>query len=332
MKTFLLTLQIILSVAIHAQSEPSKMTTIEHKKSILDISKAIEQNYVFLEKANKVNIELKKNLKNGRYKNALSMDQFKLLVNEDLYKITNDKHLRIVDKFSTEKKNQFQNEFLKVENFGFQEAKILPGNVGYLNIRKFVSQLVAGETAKAAMSFIANTDALIIDLRDNLGGSSDMNQFLLSYFFKGENLPLTKEYFRIYDAYQEVSTLDKVPGKFYDNDIYVLVNSNTYSAAEQFAFLLKSYKRAKIIGEKTGGAANGGKFFDTEKFSVFIPTAHFSFPLDNSTWENIGVEPDIITTDQIKCAQVLAITNLITKFPDRILLKNLIEQLKDEYK
>ena len=81
------------------------------------------------------------------------------------------------------------------------------------------------------MSFIANTDALIIDLRDNLGGSSDMNQFLLSYFFKGENLPLTKEYFRIYDAYQEVSTLDKVPGKFYDNDIYVLVNSNTYLLA-----------------------------------------------------------------------------------------------------
>jgi C-terminal processing protease CtpA/Prc len=59
----------------------------------------------------------------------------------------------------------------------------LPGNVGYLDFRGFASPDQAGATAIAALNFLAYCDAIIIDLRQNGGGSPAQIQLISSYFF-----------------------------------------------------------------------------------------------------------------------------------------------------
>jgi retinol-binding protein 3 len=58
-------------------------------------------------------------------------------------------------------------------NFWFDKVERMDGNVGYIEFRLFAPPEVAAETASAAMGFVANTDALIIDLRKNGGGDPE---------------------------------------------------------------------------------------------------------------------------------------------------------------
>ena len=70
----------------------------------------------------------------------------------------------------------------RARNFGFEKVERLPGNIGYLEMNSFVRPEFSGETAGSVMSFLANTDALVIDLRNSSGGSADMVFFIASYF------------------------------------------------------------------------------------------------------------------------------------------------------
>ena len=66
------------------------------------------------------------------------------------------------------------------------------GNVGYLNLRSFVDLNYSKETAVAAMNFLANTDAVIIDLRKNPVGFINIEIFLASYFYGVDPVVLRK--------------------------------------------------------------------------------------------------------------------------------------------
>ena len=69
-------------------------------------------------------------------------------------------------------------------------VEVLDGNVGYLQITAFYRADEGTETLETAMNFVSHTDALILDLRNNGGGSPDTAIQLLSYFFRQPNLPL----------------------------------------------------------------------------------------------------------------------------------------------
>lgn len=75
--------------------------------------------------------------------------------------------------------------------------------------------------------------------------------------------------------------------------VTVLTSPRTFSAGEEFAYDMKVWKRADLVGEVTGGAANpGGVFKITNQFSVFIPTGRVTNPVTKSNWEGKGVTPD----------------------------------------
>jgi retinol-binding protein 3 len=113
-----------------------------------------------------------------------------------MYKITRDKHLFLQQK-EAESDDEEPEEDWKVsykreiekENFGFQEVKVLQGNIGYINIRNFHLPEFAGKAAVHTMNFIANTDALIIDLSRNGGGFPAMTSLITSYLVGPE--PIT---------------------------------------------------------------------------------------------------------------------------------------------
>ena len=109
------------------------------------------------------------------------------------------------------------------------------------------------------MNFVANTDALIFDLRRNGGGSPVTIGILSSYLFN-EVVHLNDFYVRETDSRRQFFTRADVQGRRYgpDKPVFILTSRRTFSAAEEFTYNLKNLKRATIVGETTGGGAHPG--------------------------------------------------------------------------
>ena len=185
---------------------------------------------------------------------------------------------------------------LRRENFGFADIDILPGNIGYIDLRQFAPIQPAESTARAALDFIANTDAVIFDLRQNVGGAPSMVQYLISHFLDPEE-PVVINTFVARDLPypDQLWSLPVHPaGNRPDVPLIVLTSGNTGSAGEAFPYHLKAMERATIIGETTHGAGNpGSTFFTPEGYAVFISTGSARNPITGTNWEGTGVTPDI---------------------------------------
>ncbi len=180
------------------------------------------------------------------------------------------------------------------KNYGFRKVEIMLGNIGYLELISFRNPKSAGPTAIAAMNFLAHCDALIIDLRLNGGGDTEMDKFLSSYFFD-KSKHLTDIYFRKDDKTEQTWTQTWVPGpRISDVPIYILLSRITYSAAEGFSYQLQQLGRAILIGEKTRGGAHGVQYQSYPELSINlkVPYTRDINPYSKSNYID-GVIPDI---------------------------------------
>jgi len=291
-----------------------RVTREIRRNTIERLSERLED-YVFPETGEKVKIQLRKNLETGRYDGITDFGGFAKAVNEDMFSVSNDKHLIIryaPGEISDMKKIIALTAREKVEdhnrgkrasaknNHGFAETKIFPGNIGYLKMNEFEKSAYSIETAAAAMMFVANSDVLIIDLRTNNGGWPSGTQTMLSYFFEYEDLTnntiLFEQWKTCTDEVIQYRLLPFVTGKrIVEQPVYILTSARTYSAAETFTDVLQKRGRATVIGEKTRGGANStrGPEVLTDYFIVKMPVSRTINPVTGKNWEGTGVEPDI---------------------------------------
>ena len=204
-----------------------------------------------------------------------------------------------------------QRTILGRQNFGFARVERLAGNIGYLDLRGFMPPAVAGETATAAMTFLASTDAVIVDLRQNGGGDPMMVAFLTSYLFGSQPVHLNDFYSRTSNETRQSWTLPYVPGRrLTSKDVYILTSSRTFSGAEEFTYNLKHRKRAIVVGETTGGGAHtvGGRRINS-RFMIAVPSGRPINPVTKTNWEGVGVEPDVkVSADKaLQAAHLLAL-------------------------
>jgi C-terminal processing protease CtpA/Prc len=144
------------------------------------------------------------------------------------------------------------------------------------------------------MTFLAGTRALIIDLRENGGGSPAMVALVTSYLFD-RRTHLNDLWTRATNKTEEFWTRDSVAGRRFGGEkpVYVLTSSNTFSGGEEFTNNLKVLKRATIVGETTGGGAHPvrSRRID-DHFFIGVPFARAINPITRTNWEGVGVEPD----------------------------------------
>ena len=288
--------------------------------------------YVFPDVAKNMEKLLRKNVRDGKYKNITNLMEFTDQLTTDLQSVSHDKHLRVrplpprdpnsQSQPSAEEERKQQLERLHNDNFGFKKVEVLPGNIGYIDFRYFAETSFedASATAIAAMNFLAHVDAIIFDLRQNGGGSPSMIQLISSYLFD-EPVHLNSFYIRRTNETQQFWTQGHVVGKKLLNvPVYVLTSSSTFSGAEEFSYNIKNLKRGTIIGETTGGGAHPveGHTFENLPVLISVPFGRAVNPITKTNWEGTGVEPDIKTPAEqaLIVARTEALKKLIEKETD----------------
>lgn len=183
-------------------------------------------------------------------------------------------------------------------NHGFVEARMLAGGVGYVKIDQFAPidspACPAVAAADAALAFVRAAPSLIIDLRDNGGGSPSMVGYLVQQFVADPQKIANRFKSRRGPDRLELSPVAATQPPRVDTPLYILVSGRTGSAAEAFAYTLQAAGRATVVGEQTGGAANPGTVHRTaDGFRIFISGGTPVNPITQANWEGVGVVPNI---------------------------------------
>lgn len=343
MKKALLFLTVIcLFAAVDGIAQAQSLTPEIKKQTIDDLAALLPERYAYKELGSKLQQLLQQNLKAGKYDAIVAPEEFSIAVTNDLRSLNADRHLALnynpqvqtaattnssAPPLTPEERVRQISAFNRQMNYGFKGVQFLNGNIGYLKFDYFDAYPdYSGTVVDASMSFLKNCDAIIIDLRDNGGGSSQMVGYILGFFFK-ERAQSGTSYDRPSDTTTETFITPQPKDKQLANvDLYVLTSKRTISAGEALAYDLKYLKQAKVIGETSAGAANPGRVTRLNSmFTAFIPNRHGVSRVSGTNWEGTGVPVDIPceAEDAMRIANIEALRKLQGKTADSFQRKRL---------
>ena len=191
----------------------------------------------------------------------------------------------------------------------------IPGNIGLLKIPSFqANNFDLQAFGDLYEQKIVPTDGLIIDIRDNTGGNSQVGQIIMM-LLATDTIPQasweTPKYEAAYAAWgkkwdcETVASDTIVPFCIshpndmpkYDKSIILLVNGSTFSAAEDFTVLFKNANRGKVVGTLTGGSTGNSIFIDLGwGYTGRICTRHEKLA-DGTEFIGVGIQPDVIVEE-----------------------------------
>ena len=202
------------------------------------------------------------------------------------------------------------------------DLRILDGNIGYMAVNAMPPSESAMRAIVAAFALLDRTDALILDLRGNTGGSPAVVGLIEGYLSEGSPYTTNTVHWRNGDRPERLRTAD-VGDLAYGSrkPVYVLTSPATFSAAEQLSYDLQAFKRATIVGETTGGGShtsNIGPVPLGHGFVANIPTGYLVNAVTGTNWEGIGVQPDVEVPaeEALAAAWSLAARTLADSAPD----------------
>lgn len=290
------TLAAALILIAAAPAAPEEPLTAAVRSAVLDgVIARIESTYVDVEAAPSIVKAVRARQAALAYDALVNPAQFAEMVTRDLRSVNGDLHLGlryVKETPSAPRRGPFGDP--RLLNFGMGKAEILEGNVGYLEITGFTG----GEYEDAvidALRFLSRADAVILDLRRNGGGASDMSHFIFSHFLGATPVPTIDVRTRTSTEPNRRMSLAEVPGpRRPDVPLFLLTSQGTGSAAEEFCFVLKNLRRATVVGRRTAGAGRMvGQFPVGPGFTASISITRVSDPVTGREWEQVGVQPDI---------------------------------------
>lgn len=331
-KSFVLLGFIIFIIKYTAIAQPDDNKPPIKINELIDVvSDSLNRHYIFPDKSASISAYLHSKAQSNTYA-GLANDPQKLArqITVDISSIQKDPHLRIKydPGFMTqaayhptaEEILQAKN-YWKENNYSFKRAEWLPGNIGYVSFNMFVDDIEAAKpTIKAALTFVKNADALIIDLRENMGGDPKMVSQTESYFFKEKTEMNSLINRSANDTIRLYADPDKTDDLYLSMPVYILTSKNTFSGAEDFCYGMQVAKRAVVVGEITGGGAHPQMPFSIgQGFVAYIPFARSLNPVTKTDWEGTGVIPDERTSaaQALMKAQELIFRSYMAKTQDQ---------------
>lgn len=283
-----------------------------HREVVEALAQKLHDDYAHADAGARMAAAIRSKLAAGGYDRVSAPEEFASTLQADIRAIVNDKHLRVsFDPRPISQPAQRPGNApgpaagqkmpppppgmmpdLSKENGAIRRVQILPGNVGYMEVNGMVP--MANAAIDAAFAFLHRTDALIIDLRGNGGGDPETVAYYMSYLSEGDPYPVMHIHTR-HEGIRETRTT-KLDERTYGSKkpVFVLTSYMTFSGGEEFAYDVQATKRGSVIGELTGGGANPGMMQPLGRgFVVFLPYGYGVHPVTKSSWEGVGVKPDV---------------------------------------
>lgn len=304
-------LLLMVATTSFAYASQSDIDQAARSKVVNAIANKLEAEYVFPDIGKKMADRLRAEENEGKYEGIRDGGALSFAFTRHLRELSGDKHINVY--FDMHRPNLDISAAIgnmaglrSKKSFDFVKSSSLPGNIALVELYSFPPPEIGDDAITKVMNEISETDALIIDLRNNGGGSPEMVALISSYLFGEMPVHLNDLSYRRSSVRKQYWTQTNLAGKRYGltKPVYVLTSNRTFSAAEEFSYNLKNLKRATIVGEVTGGGANPGEVFNIdENFSIFIPTGRAINPITKTNWEGVGVKPDI----EVPRAQALSV-------------------------
>lgn len=285
-KILLISFNLLLTNLVVAQYS---ITKTEQEQIIDKVSKNLLKHYILPEEGAEMSKIIQYNFENGTYDTIQNFYTFSEKVNSDMRSVFPDLHLGLIYKPWAQMKRDCV-AMLSTSNLAC-ESDILQDNIGYLDINSFTFKK---SDIDQAFSKISNCEVIIVDLRNNGGGSDVLVKYVMSYFIEG-GLHYSSWYNRKGKEVSKQVTFKNINGnRKLEIPLLILIDSNTFSAAEAFAYHIQTLNRATIIGEKSSGGARPKKNININRnFYLSLPGLKSKNNITNEDWEGVGVIPDI---------------------------------------
>jgi len=183
------------------------------------------------------------------------------------------------------------------------DLRFLPGNVAYIALNGFDDDTAAKEWDKHWPE-ISKASALILDLRENGGGSDSVGAHILATLIDNTapgELSRSTRWIATYRAWGTaetpmrfpVGTVEPDPARHFSGPTVLLTSPRTYSAGEDTVVVFTQAHRGKTIGEPTGGSTGQPLMFKLPGGGAArVCTKHDSFA-DGREFVGVGIQPDI---------------------------------------
>ncbi|NOT08590.1 MAG: S41 family peptidase [Gemmatimonadales bacterium] len=297
------------------------------RAAVIDSAVAgLNRQYVEADTGRIIGARLLARRESGAYDGLDNPAQFALAVTNDLRSVNGDLHLSLgyapPSPAGGATAGAPTGPDPRERNFGMGRVEILPGNIGYLEITGFMGAPGYQDVVVDALRFLSRTEAVIIDVRRNPGGSGVMSHFVFSHFLGATPVETIRIRRRSPTDSRVMQSLAEVPGpRRPEVPLYVLTSRGSGSAAEEFSFVLKNQKRATIVGTRTAGA---GHMVATvplgNGFVMGVSITRVSDPKTGLEWEGVGVQPDIQASPEraLGVAHAAAVRVLMAKTTDLV--------------
>ena len=308
-----LPLALLLTFAMHAAPNNAS-----HNRQAAEVAAAlVEEMFVFPDQAKKIADDLRKRAKAGAFDKIHNDGDLAVALTEALQAVEDDKHvnvryrpesaaqplatvaealarLKALRESGGRDRGGPDLEEQRRRNFGVRAAELLPGNVGYLRIDNFADIFVARDTYDAALRFLGNAEAMIVDLRGNRGGNNTTVVYLASHFLPVDHGVLDTMRARG-DEEVNVNRVVPTPTRHFEKvPLYILTSNETFSAGEAFSYILQQFGRAVTVGETTKGGGRPNAFMQMGSGLVLsVSIAAVEHPKTKTSWQGVGVIADL---------------------------------------
>lgn len=273
----------------------------EERIAVDEIADAIEERYVIESTATKSAETLRRKNSVGEFDvHCEDGKAFAKALTRHLRAITGDKHFYA--EFTANLNSQEGNDWVAQwreeaasNAFGVQRVQRFKGNIAYIALSSFYEYEPAKAALASAFALISTSDAAILDLRGNGGGSPE-TAWPIEWTFKAVGDPVLRK------METRVGKPEKLEQPSIDwprygrkRPLVILINRSSFSAAEAVAYGLQADGRAVIFGEPSGGGAHmlGDAVAVTGGWNIGIPETRPVNKITGENWEKDGVVPDI---------------------------------------
>ncbi|WEK45223.1 MAG: S41 family peptidase [Candidatus Andeanibacterium colombiense] len=269
----------------------------QRKEVVTAIGTALRQRYIFPDIGEQAASRLEDKAATGAYDSLSDPAAFAARLQADVAEVAHDKHLRVLSMNGPPMPPPGGGAMPRAEA-GIVRADKFGGGIGYIEVLGFPAQPAFKPVIDRAMTALAESKALIFDIRRNGGGDPASVAYLTSFLVEPEKpIHLTDIVRRVANTTNFVSnnTLSSpTPVNFAGLPVFVLTSATTFSGGEAFAYDVQALRLGKVIGEVTGGGANPtGMVPLPYGLMAMVPFGRAENPVTKTNWEGRGVQPDV---------------------------------------